>query len=204
MKKIILALVVLTTTFYVSDAQIRFGLKAGASFYNFGGDDAEDLDLDSKISFNAGGMVNIPISENFSFNPEVIFNGEGAKMEEGDDRVNYNLGYINVPLLLQFNSTSGFYAEFGPQVGFLMSAKYDFKIGGVEGDEDIKESFKGTNFSVALGAGYRMSNGFGIGARYNLGLSNIADEDDADLKTRGFQVGVSFLFGGSGGEAKKK
>ena len=204
MKKIILVLVVLTTTFYASDAQIRFGLKAGASFYNFGGDDAEDLDMDSKISFNAGGMVNIPISETFSFNPEVIFNGEGAKMEEGDDRANFNLGYINIPLLLQFNSTSGFYAEFGPQVGFLMSAKYDYKIGGIEGDEDIKESFKGTNFSVALGAGYRMSNGFGIGARYNLGLSNIADEDDADLKTRGFQVGVSFLFGGSGGEAKKK
>ena len=204
MKKIILALVVLTTTFYVSDAQIRFGLKAGASFYNFGGDDAEDLDLDSKISFNAGGMVNIPISENFSFNPEVIFNGEGAKMEEGDDRVNYNLGYINVPLLLQFNSTSGFYAEFGPQVGFLMSAKLDQKMGGVESDTDIKDNFKSTNFSVALGAGYRMTNGFGIGARYNLGLSNILEADDTDLKTRGFQVGVSFLFGGSGGEAKKK
>lgn len=203
MKKIILALVVLTTTFYVSDAQVRFGLKAGASFYNFGGDEAEDLDLDSKISFNAGGLVNIPISENFSFNPEIMFNGEGAKMEEGDDRVNYNLGYLNIPLLLQYNS-SGFYAEFGPQIGFLMSAKYDYKISGMEGDEDIKDSFKGTNFSVALGAGYRMSNGFGIGARYNLGLSSIADEDDVDLKTRGFQVGVSFLFGGNGGQAKKK
>ncbi len=200
MKKIML-LVVLTTAVFVSQAQVRFGLKLGVNVMTLGGDDVEDADLKSKIGFHAGGIVNIPISDHFAFQPELLYSGEGAKVEDGDDRVNFNLSYINVPLLLQYVS-SGFHAELGPQVGILMAAKQDFKIGGISGDEDIKDDLKGVNFSVAIGAGYRLPNGFGFGARYTLGLSNIADADDADLKTRGFQVGVSFLFGG-GGEAKK-
>ncbi len=204
MKKIILALVVLTTTVFASQAQIRFGLKAGLNIYNFSGDDADGEDFKSKIGFNAGGLVNIPISDNFSVQPELLYSVEGAKQEDGDDRANYNLNYVNIPVMLQFNSTSGFYAEAGPQIGFLTSAKLDYKIGGIEGDEDIKESFKSTNFSLGIGAGYKMSSGFGVGARYNLGLGNILDATDADLKVGGFNICLIYQFGGSkGGEARK-
>lgn len=203
MKKIILSLLVVTTTVLASEAQVRFGLKAGLNMMTLGGDDVEDADIKSKIGFHAGGIVHIPISDNFAIQPELLYSGEGAKSEDGDDRINFNLSYINVPIMLQYVS-SGFHAELGPQVGLLVAAKVDTRIGGVSSDEDIKDQLEGVNFSVAIGAGYRLENGFGFGARYTLGLSNISKEDGSDLKTRGFQVGISFLFGGNGGgEAKK-
>ena len=77
-----------------------------------------------------------------------------------------------------------------------MSAKADSKIGGVTTDTDIKDNLNSTNFSFAIGAGYKLASGLGFGARYNLGLSNIADESESDLKVGGFQVGLSYTFGG--------
>lgn len=204
MKKIVLSFVVLATTVLASQAQTRFGLKLGMNLMTLGGDDVEDADLKSKIGFHAGGIVNIPVSDNFAIQPELLYSGEGAKMEDGDDRANYNLSYINVPIMLQYVN-SGFHAEFGPQVGLLVAAKLDTKIGGVNNDIDIKDQLKGANFSLALGAGYRLTNGFGFGARYTLGLGNIADAPDAEIKTRGFQIGISYLFGGgNSGNASKK
>lgn len=203
MKKIMLILVVFTTTAIVSNAQVKFGVKAGLNGYTLGGDDVDGEDVKTKIGFNAGGLVNIPISQMFAFQPELIYSGEGGRITDGDDRANFNLNYINIPLLVQFTSTSGFYAEAGPQIGFLMSAKIDTKVGGVSSDQDIKDELKSTNFSAAVGAGFRMPSGLGIGARYNVGLGNISDDSNGDIKTSGFQVGLSFLFGGNSGKANK-
>ncbi len=203
MKKIILAMAIAATTVYTAGAQVRFGIKAGLNGYNFSGDDADD-DYKTKIGLNGGGLVNIPVAENFSVQPEVLYSSEGSQYTQSPYTVKLNLTYINVPVLIQFNSSSGFYVEAGPQIGFLASAKRVDKGDDFEDEEDIKEVFKTTNISVAGGAGYRHSSGFGIGARYNFGLVNIVDDEDADIKTGGFQVGISYLFGGkTGGEAKK-
>jgi hypothetical protein len=49
-----------------------------------------------------------------------------------------------------------------------------------------------------------MASGFGINARYNLGLSNIAKDATGDdkLKASTIQVGIFYMFGG-GGTARK-
>jgi len=66
---------------------------------------------------------------------------------------------------------------------------------------DAKDGFKKINFSWGLGAGYKLSNGLGIGARYNLGLANIADNSDSEpgesgnIKLGGFHVGLFYTFG---------
>jgi hypothetical protein len=194
MKKIVFIAAVLFTA-VAAQAQIKFGVKAGANFYKFGGDDAKigDISPKLKIGLAGGGIVNIPISEMFSVQPEVLYSMEGAKYEEDGEKLTYKTDYINIPVMIQYNNTSGFYAETGPQIGFLASAK------GTDGDNtvDLKDQFKGINFSWALGLGYKMSSGFGFGARYNLGLGNILDDEDANIKLGGFNVGVFYMFGGS-------
>jgi hypothetical protein len=193
MKKLLIVLVAagLVSTANAQKGSITFGVKAGANFSMFGGDDSDGFD--SKIGFNAGGIVNIPVSSMFSVQPEVVFSAEGAKMDADPDDIKYNLGYINIPVLLQYNNPSGFYAETGPQIGLLITAK------GKAGDEseDIKDSFKGSNFSWAVGAGFKTKSGFGFGARYALGLGNIIDVDDADIKQSNLSFGVFYMFGGS-------
>lgn len=203
MKKIILIAVVLITAL-ASKAQIKFGVKAGANFYSITGADADANGLDveegrkTKIGIAGGLLVNIPVSSMFSVQPELLYSMEGNKQEIGDVKASINLSYLNIPIMAQLNTTSGFYAETGPQIGFLMSAKTKYDDGTVEDEEDVKDELKSIGFSWALGAGYKMKCGFGFGARYNFGLSTLDDDSTDPLKvmSSGFHVGVFYLFGG--------
>lgn len=200
MKKIILSLVILTTTFFVSQAQVNVGVKGGIGMFNFSGDDAEDFK--SKIGPMGGVYAAIPLGETFAVAPELQFSGQGAKMEVSSIKVNYNLNYLNIPVMFQYRNPSGFVAETGPQIGFLMSAKA--KMDGEE--EDVKDSFKGNAFSWGVGLGYKSSMGVGIAARYNINLNSIVDDDEGesvDVKNSGFQIGVFFEFGGKSGNARR-
>ena len=181
---------------------ISFGIKAGANFYQIGGSDADDEGLDEsrkmKVGIAGGVLVNIPFSDMFSFQPELLYSTEGNLQKEGDMKATIALSYLNIPLMLQLNTASGFYAETGPQIGFLMSAKTKIDDGSGEIEDDVKDELKSIGFSWGLGLGYKLQSGFGFGARYNLGLSTLddADTDPSKLTSNGFHVGVFYMFGG--------
>ena len=187
MKKFFLVAAI-TAVGFASKAQVTFGVKAGLNISSWTGDDADGAS--SLAGFNAGGQVNIPVSSQFSVQPEVTYSGEGVKFDGGK----YTTNYINIPVLFQYNNPSGFFAHVGPQIGILASAKA--KIDGA-GSTDAKDAFKSTNFSAVIGAGYKLANGLGFNARYNLGLANIIDADGVSVKTSVFQVGAFFSFGGA-------
>jgi len=199
MKKIILSVVMLSATFFVSQAQVQYGLKAGANFYTFGGDEVENEDLNSKFGLHIGGLVNFSVSEKFKVQPEIVFSIQGSKQTDGTDELNWNFNYLNIPIMAQFYVSNGFFLETGPQIGFNLKAEIKDEESGTTFDLD--DEIKSTDISWGLGAGYKTASGFGFGARYNLGLSSIAEETDVDIKNRGFQVGVFYLFGGK--KAKK-
>ena len=186
MKKFFLVAAI-TLVGFAANAQVTFGVKAGLNLSNLTGDDVDGFS--SLAGLNAGGQVNIPVSSMFSVQPEVVFSMEGAK----SDDVKLHMNYINIPVLFQYNNPSGFFAHVGPQIGILASAKV--KGDGV--DADYKEFFKSTNFSAVIGAGYKLANGLGFNVRYNLGISNVAEEDEAVIKVSTFQVGAFFSFGGA-------
>ena len=90
--------------------------------------------------------------------------------------------------------------EFGPLVGFLVSAKVDY-----DGDsgfddesdsEDVKDNYKSIDFGLAAGASYKLDFGLNFGLRYNLGLADINDVDGSDGKLHNgvFQVSVGYMF----------
>ena len=183
MKKLFLVAAI-TAIGFAANAQVAFGVKAGLNLSNLKGDGES---LDSKAGFNAGGFATIPVSSMFAVQPEILFSVEGAKQDE----IKYNLNYINIPVMFQYRN-SGFIGELGPQIGILASAKAKLD----DETADIKDGFKSTNFALVIGAGYQLTNGLGFGVRYNLGLSSIAEDSDAEIKTSTFSVGASFSFGG--------
>jgi hypothetical protein len=197
MKKLFFVVAFAATTL-ISNAQAKFGAKLGGNFYTLGGDDTKGSDIQNKVGFNFGFLYNIPVSEHFSVQPEAFYSIQGAQFDNlagvSGDRINYNFNYLNVPVMLQFTSDGGFYGEFGPQIGFLMSAKADSKIGNTSSDVSIKDQLKGTDFSLCLGLGYKSPGGFGVGGRYNVGMNNINDNNNSDLKNRGFQIDVFYRF----------
>lgn len=201
MRKIVLMLsaaMFLTAASFAQDGKsLGFGVKAGANFANLSIDpDDDEFDTEMKIGIHGGAFVNLPLGSTFAIQPELVYSAEGAKQGEDDFEFSYNLGYLNVPIMFQYTA-SGFYAETGPQIGFLMSAKAKVEFDGEEEEEDVKDDFESTNFSWGIGLGYRLPNGVGIGARYNLGLSNILKESgDTKLKSNVIQLGLSYTFGG--------
>lgn len=165
-----------------------FGLKAGMNISNVSGDG----DAKSKVGFNAGVFMNAPIAANFSIQPEVLYNSKGAKLDYDNFDINFNLDYISVPVMFQYNATPKFYLEAGPEFSFLISGKAK-----AEGESvDIKDGFKSFDIGIGLGAGYNITPNIGVNARYVAGVGDIAEENSGDAVRNGvFQIGLSYKFG---------
>jgi hypothetical protein len=191
-KKLALLVLAVSTLGTVS-AQVQFGVKAGANIASWSGSDASGLS--SQVGFNGGVMVNLPLADMLSLSPELVYSGQGAKGTSSGTDISGHVNYLNVPILLKYTSSVGFYGETGPQIGFLMSAK--LKSGSTSTDD--KGDYKSTDFSWAFGIGYLTTANIGIDARYNLGLSNIvAASGGGALKNNVFQIGLFYMFGDSG------
>lgn len=184
-------LVALATTLLVTTAvnaqDINLGLKGGLNVYNINNDN--NSEYDSKVGFHAGLIGHIHLTRQFAVQPELVYSVQGAKYTNAGIESKLNLGYINIPVLLQYMFDNGFRLQAGPQVGFMLNAKTE--IGDVK--TDVKDNFKTVDFGLGFGAGYVTTSGFGIDARYNLGLSNINENDATKSTNRGFQAGVFYL-----------
>lgn len=194
MKKIFLLMAGIAV-FNAVNAQVKYGVKAGLNLANVSGD-VDNTKM--KTGLNVGAFAKIGLTETFSLQPELVFSAQGTKMKYSEEGISYdvktNLSYVNVPVLLQYNTVSGFFAETGPQFGFLVSAKA--KSEGHK--EDVKDSFKSLDLGWAFGAGFLTKSNVGVNARFNLGLGNIADRTDGeDFKVRNsvIQVGVFYVIG---------
>jgi hypothetical protein len=195
MKKVLLVFVG-AVCFSAIQAQIKIGVKGGLNLSTFSGKDAEDAK--SKTGFYAGVIGQFGLGEKFSVQPEVVYSTQGAKGKmEGDPGYTFEtkdeFNYINIPVLFQYKHSSGLFAQTGPQLGILLSAKEK-----MEGESrDVKEYIKSTDFGWAVGIGYLSKFNVGINARYNFGISKLGQQDVEGMSkvfNRVFQVGVFYLF----------
>ena len=184
MKNTLLSLSFLFILTIVTKAQTTFGLKAGANIANLKASvENVSVTLDSKLGFHGGLFFTIPAAKNFSIQPEVVYSMEGAEHDQTNNE--FTLHCLNLPVMFQYNS-SGFIVEAGPQLGFLLSAK--------ENGMDATDGYENVNIAFGLGATYRMSQGVGFSARYNLGLTGVAKDDSQDvvIKSNVIQLGLTF------------
>lgn len=168
-----------------AQTHVELGLKGGLNVATLS-TASSNSNIDPRISINLGGLAHIHVSKEFAVQPELLFSGQGYK---GVD-YKVNLDYLQLPVLLQYMIGTGFRIETGPQFGALVSAKY--KAGNFT--TDIKNGYKTVDFAWVLGAGYLTSSGFGIDARYNLGLAKINDDNNAKISNRVFSLGIFYQF----------
>ena len=191
MKKIVLSLIFIVVVM-TSKAQIQYGAKAGLNIATWKGEHADDIgERESHLHIHAGVLVNIPITDRINVQPELLYSGEGVKYDfYYVDADRQKLGYLNIPVLVQYNHPLGFFAETGPQVGLLLSAKLgDGKI-----FVDNKDDFKKTDLKWILGVGFKSKYGAGINIRYNMGLVELYDEADLKVKNSVIGIGLFYMF----------
>ena len=186
---------------------LNLGVKGGLNISTVGGDDIEERD--SRTSFNAGLFAEVPLTDRFSFQPEVLYSGQGFDIMEIDqdnifdtnENIEYQLDYIQFPLMAKAYLIKGLYVEAGPQFGFKINEEIDTAPNSDGGDTPIDpdDSYvKDVDFSGALGVGYKFDNGFFLSARYTHGFSSIFKEDtifeDVDARNSVWQFGLGFSF----------
>ncbi|MBQ0769113.1 MAG: PorT family protein [Bizionia sp.] len=214
MKNLCIAVVIAASSVLSVSAQntnpqrdVQLGVKGGMNFSTITGDDFNDLD--SRTSFNAGLVAEIPITNRFSIQPEVFYSGQGFDIKEidqdnvfdTDQNIEYQLDYIQVPILAKFYLVDGLSIEAGPQFGFKINEEIDSQPNSDGGDVDISNedsSVKDFETSITGGLSYKFSSGFFVSGRYTYGLTNLFDDDSAlknvDAKNAVAQVGVGFMF----------
>jgi hypothetical protein len=179
MKKILLTAMVFFTVNVLMAQHAEFGIKGGVNFANLNANDNENLS--NRTSFHIGGLAHLHLSKQFAIQPELLYSGQGASSSDGD----LKLSYINIPVLAQYMFGEGFRLETGPQFGLLVGAK--------AGDIDVKSSLTTADLGWAFGAGYKTPGGFGVDARYNLGLTDISKGNNT-VKNNVWQLGVFYQF----------
>ena len=206
MKKIILSAFAIMAFGFANAQDVKFGVKGGLNLSNFSGD-TEPFDMKTRVGFNVGGFVEIKFSEKFALQPELLYSTQGSKVDNfgvdtdqgfltGD--ATFNFTYINIPVMFKYYAAEKFWIEAGPQIGFLTSAKLKTEVDGYgSSDQDVKDIFESVDFGLNLGLGYDFTEKISVGARYNLGLSNIAkteDGDDSKLHNGVFSLSAAYKF----------
>lgn len=180
MKRVIL--IVFTSLFAVSTyAQgIDFGVKAGVNFANIN-DAAESLD--TRTGFHAGVFLGLKFSDKIALQPELLYSQQGAEFDTGE----FNLDYVNIPVILKYYLVQGLNVQLGPQFGFVVNDDITFE--GVASDIEAEEF----DLSGVVGAGYDLPLGLRIDARYNFGFSEVFKDSDGKNGVFSLALGYSFL-----------
>jgi hypothetical protein len=171
-------------------AQTLIGIKAGLNITNINvsGPNVGD-GIVARGDFNAGVLANFKISGQFALQPEVLYSSQGGNLKDSSGSLKND--YLNIPLLFQFHHSSGLFAETGPQLGFLLSSKYNTGNNNI----DTKNQTNTTDFSWSFGLGYQFSLfNMGLDLRYNLGFTNTSKVAPFVAKNSVFQFGVFYLF----------
>lgn len=195
MKKSILfiAAMLFSTTFVAAQEFVYFGAKGGVNFSNFSGDGWSDFeDGDARTAYHLGLVAEVPVSDRFSIQPEVLYSAQGYDIvrRENDTDLEHKLDYVTVPVLAKLYLVRGLSIEAGPQFGFLA----DNEVGFGENDMDVSDDNINTfDLSLGLGASYKFNNFFLYG-RYNAGMTDIYDIEGVEAKNSVVQAGIGLLF----------
>ena len=205
----------------VVHAQISYGIRAGVNLAKWQGDDLQIIeDLVDKTDgylvtkgmtgFYAGGYVNIPISETFSFEPGLEYSKKGYSIK-GDLKIDalkflaINAGaqvqqhYIDMPLILKANVAKGLQVYAGPQVSYLVRSTLNAKVG-VLGISlfnkgfGITERFNKVDLGLTGGIGYQFNNGINLRAGYDYGLFKLDKNDNYAAYNRVVKISLGYTF----------
>ena len=201
MKKSIFVIAIALFGFTQMNAQeyVVFGAKGGVNFTNMTSDGFDENN--SRTGFHLGLLAEVPLTDRISLQPEVLYSTQATKTATSVFLGNsvtrdYQLDYIQVPVLAKIYLIEGFSLEVGPSFNFLANEEVKRTAGSTSAttDTDFGSSFE---FGGALGASYKFRGGFFGSARYTQGFTDAFDSDNWDgdaVKNNGFQLGVGMMF----------
>ncbi|MFT3885325.1 MAG: porin family protein [Flavobacteriales bacterium] len=160
-----------------------FGIKGGLNVSNLHVNDANKEN--SRLGFNLGVFGRTDPEGPVGLQVELLYSTKGTHTTYNaffglvDQDVDFNLNYLELPVLVGFRLGPVLELQAGGYAGYLLSAKV--KTSGDLGsgsDELDRDHFRSADFGVVGGVALNFGNAQ-IGARYNYGLTEIADSNGA-------------------------
>ncbi|HEX2617081.1 MAG TPA: porin family protein [Flavobacteriales bacterium] len=159
------------------------GIKGGLNVSNLHVDEANDEN--SRIGFNVGVFGRTMPEEPIGLQVELLYSSKGTHTTYSgvfgivDQDVDFNLNYLELPVLIGFRLGQMLEIQAGGYAGYLLSAKASTSGDlGSGSDELDKDNFASMDFGVVGGIALNFGTAQ-IGARYNFGLAEVADSDAA-------------------------
>ena len=180
MKKLIVAVITLFIGTTAFSQEIDLGVKAGANFAN-----VSDVDvLSSKTGVQAGIFAGIKFTDKVGIQADLLYSQQGAKFDAGE----FDLSYVNVPVVLKYYLVQGLNVQAGPQFGFIVEDKISLDVFG-----DIADAEK-ADVSGIVGAGYDFPFGVRVDARYNFGFTDVSKDIDGTNRNNVISIALGYSF----------
>jgi len=182
----------------------RFGIKGGVNISNMYTEDVDDKN--TVIGFNTGFFLKLPLTSNFSFQPELLYTTKGAELNYSSTLITgaatFSLGYIEMPLLAVINLTENVNIHGGVYLASLTNAnvKNVSNVGLFNFEDELdKSDFEMFDYGLVLGVGLEFDK-VNLGIRYEYGMKPVGKDraiigriPDAQNSTLQFYVGISIL-----------
>jgi predicted porin len=152
---------------------------------------------DPRIGLAAGVEGEYQATDIFSLSAGVIYSQQGNKYDKTvlGQNVKYTnkLDYINIPIMANVYVVKGLAVKLGVQPAFNVNSKFSTvaNVAGTETKKSVDTDVKSFDFSIPVGLSYEYNNVV-LDARYNWGLTKIADNSDS--KNSVFQITLGYKF----------
>ncbi len=201
---LVLSLIIMLTGIVSAQGITAKGVKIGLNLANVGGDDVEN-EPDSKIGLAVGGFFTYSLTDKIAIQPEIYYSQKGFKIEETElgmtVKVTTALNYLEIPILGVYSVSKDISVFAGPSIGLYMNGEMKAEMSGEfmgesfnesETEEIKSEDITSPEFGLVVGGAYSFGK-ISIGARYSMGLTNMPDEKDVNIKNKVIQIllGVS-------------
>lgn len=197
---LVFVLAFVTHMVQAQDNGLRVGVKGGLNVTNLYVDEVDDEN--PRYGFHLGVYTQLFESDVFAIQPEILYSTKGTRIEDNsalfDATLDFNLNYLDIPVLAVFKLGDAAEIHVGPYFGYLLNANVDVD-GDFDGEDGIdRDNFKSWDYGLSAGIGFNVG-AVQLGARYNYGLQKIADSDIAteilgNAKNSNAQIFVSFNF----------
>jgi hypothetical protein len=201
-------LVIICIPFLAHSQGMSIGARVGMNLANVYSKDY--LESDYKPGIHLAGYANFPLKGGLYFSPEITYSQQGYKATFRDfgpsspitGEADINLHYLNIiPISAKwyFGSSRMISVLFGPQMGWLLTARAKGEVDGESINTEVIGAFKKFDISAVVGIGADLKSGLNFGWRMNLGLSDINKMEGIDMtfdkrKNLVFQAFIGYTF----------
>lgn len=202
----VLVLFLLVSPCSVYGQKIVGGVKTGINISNVYGLKGEGAEY--RVGIYLGGYMNLPIKGRFLYNPEIVYSQQGwnSTLSDGNEVIGESkitLNYLNLQpatFKMYIGESGLFNIIIGPQLGILLSSRDKGEFLDEPKDRPL-DNINTLDFSGVFGIGIDLPSALNLGARMNVGLTDISsdrrewpDGDRPPIKNIAYQIFVGYSF----------